>query len=929
MSAGFSARLTWMKPDSSWEYDKKGNNMFDCYTEIESNQRVFGDWSIVEAIGKGGSSRVYRLEKHDASGWCYHSAMKAIALIPDDLRFANDKEARLHELLVLALGEIHIMDDLKGHPHIVEYLEHSVQDVFNADGQHIGFLLLIRMELLESLYTRMADSSFIFSERNAACIGIDLLDALEACHSKKILHRDIKPSNLFLTADGSCKLGDFGVSKVMQRIGSACTYTGTMEYMAPETVRGEAYNETADIYSVGITLYKLLNNGLLPFTHEGSSLVEQDEANARRLSGDAPPPLSLVSEGLSSAVLKACAYQPKDRYQSASDMRAALKGALSECEDNAESECDSYGGENLLSGCFAKASAKLSGVAKTAARLAKTCFLRMDSFFTAHRPAAWLAIAALVIAGTLLGAAAAASPDAMAGMPVDGSWEYSTEDGCAVITGYSQEAETLVVPEYLDGLPVTRIGAYAFSSSSKLKRVILPNGVTSIGDDAFYGCVALEMLELPQSLASIGDNAFSRCTSLQSVSIPDGVINIGKSAFRGCDRLSTAALPDSIREVGDEAFAYCAQLEQISLPDSLFSIGNNAFMECTSLKKITIPAATVFIGTAAFMNCVSLTSFSVSEDNSAFCFKDNILFSRDRSQVLFGLPSGCSGDIALPPETTVIGDYAFYNCSLITSMLLPEKLLSIGDYAFNGCDNLSVIDLPETLTKIGRYAFSSCAYTRVSIPGSVTCIEENAFDNCNLLVEVSIPEGVASIEGGAFKSCDSLDSIELPDSLLYIGDEAFSGTRLSHVTIPANVAFIGSGALDSSSLQRISVDAGNRCYSVRDGFLCSKDAVVLYCCPASLTGAVSVPYGVEIIAEGAFRSYGSTSVILPNTVTIIDKGAFSYCRMSTIYIPPSVLYIGDTYSFCADDEQLTIQGAENSYAQSFALEHGIAFEQTD
>jgi hypothetical protein len=171
---------------------------------------------------------------------------------------------------------------------------------------------------------------------------MDICRALIYCEDNHIIHRDIKPENLFIDRFGNYKIGDFGVSRSMATVHMADSMTsvGTISYMAPEIFQGRSYNNTADIYSLGLILYQLLNNGRMPFlpTEGFYSIQDIDSANYRRLHGTPVPSLTgktvrgaMVDRRLDAVVRKACAMDAADRYQTAKEFNDAL--ALAETEE--------------------------------------------------------------------------------------------------------------------------------------------------------------------------------------------------------------------------------------------------------------------------------------------------------------------------------------------------------------------------------------------------------------------------------------------------------------------------------------------------------------------------------------------------------------------------------------------------------------------
>ena len=216
------------------------------------------------------------------------------------------------------------MSKLRGRTNIVDYIDCQTANWEDEDG--FGCDFLIRMELLQNLRSEIRKGR-LFSEDEIIKIGIDICNALIVCHSKSIMHRDIKPENIFVNEDGDYKLGDFGISRMIDACpgASATTGIGTPEYAAQEQDKGK-YDVRVDLYSLGLVLYELANNNRLPFIN--SSYISPEEmagAMHKRIHGVALPPPTVASRDLTAVILKACAFKPHNRYPSAQSMFDALK----------------------------------------------------------------------------------------------------------------------------------------------------------------------------------------------------------------------------------------------------------------------------------------------------------------------------------------------------------------------------------------------------------------------------------------------------------------------------------------------------------------------------------------------------------------------------------------------------------------------------
>jgi SLAP domain-containing protein len=294
---------------------------------------VLGNWILSELIGEGSYGRVFKAEREEY-GRLYQSAIKIITIpkSQSELRSAmadgmnEDSVATyFHTFVDELVDEISLMSKLKGNSNIVSYEDHTV--VKRTD--RVGWDIIIRMELLTPLpdYIRSVN----LTKTDIIKMGISMCNALELCQKNKIVHRDIKPENIFVNDNGDFKLGDFGIARTIEKTTSGLSKKGTYTYMAPEIYRGEAYGLSVDIYSLGLVLYRLLNDNRSPFIPDYPAQFtyhDQELARAKRLNGEKIPPPAHSYGKLSEIVLKACSFDPKDRYSSPILMRDELDMCL-------------------------------------------------------------------------------------------------------------------------------------------------------------------------------------------------------------------------------------------------------------------------------------------------------------------------------------------------------------------------------------------------------------------------------------------------------------------------------------------------------------------------------------------------------------------------------------------------------------------------
>ncbi len=459
--------------------------------------------------------------------------------------------------------------------------------------------------------------------------------------------------------------------------------------------------------------------------------------------------------------------------------------------------------------------------------------------------------------------------------------ETVTRDGThytVTAIGYAAFADCGTIKEVTIPATVSSIDEVAFSGTSNLEKVIIPDecyfeyfgdnvfqyspaplyfeenavdGEVILGQNVLYSYIGSEeSYTVPKEITILASYAFFM-SDVKEITLNENIFDVGDYTFSSCMNLEKINGTEALQYIGAGAFAFCPNLTEVKLGDSLEYINFGAF-EGTPIKELRL-GASVYNVTGAFYGCKTLEKITVSEENPNYFVEDDVLYydfgadeegGQSYNAVEYFIITSDKTSFTAKANTVFIYGYAFYNC----------KQLKTVD--FSACEYLD----------IGECAFANCTFESFDF-SKVDIISVGAFRGCKNLKAADL-SSTSYIDSSAFENCTSLASVTFGDNLGGVGSRAFASTAIETVSLGGDDSYIEESAFaNCKKLKRV---------DFKDGVDC------------------------------------------------IESYMFTGCTaLERVYIADSVTYIDDAFTGC---ENVTFEVLKYSYACDYVEENGLNYE---
>ncbi len=316
------------------------------------------------------------------------------------------------------------------------------------------------------------------------------------------------------------------------------------------------------------------------------------------------------------------------------------------------------------------------------------------------------------------------------------SYEINEDSSGVTITQCdSSAAVDIVIPEEIDGLPVTTIGDYAFQRCSSITGITIPPSIKKVGSVAFSRSYALKGVYITD---------LEKWMEIDFADVGSNPTRLAGKLYLDGELITDLGIPEGTECIKEWTFYGCTDITKITIPESVTSIMYSAFGNCTGVESVTIPKNVLSIDGNPFIGCGSL-NIDVDKDNPNYCSVDGVVFNKDKTEIIAYAKDKIQPSYTIPTGVKSIGKSALAACYYLTAIVIPEGVSEIKDLAFEGSDFFQTeIRLPHSLKKIGQSAFSGTNLSEIVIPDGVTEIGYHAFYALQDL-HLVIPTSVESI----------------------------------------------------------------------------------------------------------------------------------------------------------------------------------------
>ena len=467
-------------------------------------------------------------------------------------------------------------------------------------------------------------------------------------------------------------------------------------------------------------------------------------------------------------------------------------------------------------------------------------------------------------------------------------FDYSLNNTSATIIKGKNLSNEVVVPEFINNLPVTKIDDNAFLNCEGITKITLPVSIEELGSSCFKGCTSLIEIEGTSNLSIIKDSTFEECRNLSIFPDLSNVTSIGNNAFKDCASLTTIDISDSLTSIGSNAFKNCLLLLKTPDLSNVNMIGDNAFEGCLLLTDIEALDVSSSLGENVLKACKNIAKITMS-------FKDDI--EEFYVSSLFGKKDEQYNNedfyiVTLLDDTQYVAPNSLKQIEFDTNGKIP-------DYLCYGLTSITkVTDKSSSTTKIGKHAFDGCTNLNDFIiqNATISLIDEYAFQNCTSLT--TMPEfHLEEVKKYAFANCNSLLVAPSLENVNYVGDYAFSGCSLIKSIKVTNATYMGLNSLyGCSSLTELEVPFVGTSINSSDAFgiIFGTTSYNNSYAVTQLSKTYYVPNGLVRLTIGGTSIKEKTCVNLTNVTTLIisdsvesiGQGAFNgFNSLESITLP--------------------------------------------